>query len=264
MKVNSLKIENFRNLKDVFFQPGEGVNVIYGDNAQGKTNLTEAIWLFTGSKSFRGAKDSEMILFGSQKADLQLDFSAAQRGQEARLQIAAQKKASLNQIPLTSVSRLAGVFCAVVFSPVHLSLIKDESQQRRRFIDYAICQIQPRYASVLTEYKRSVVQRNALLKDMRAHPELSGLLDVWEEKIAVSGAKIMVQRNGYIQRLLPLCREIYSGISSSKETFTVEYETASAAAEKNNAAFCEAIKKSLADSRQKDIILGVTSVGAQG
>ena len=125
MFVRELTFDGFRNLHPATWCPDGGVNILYGDNAQGKTNLLEACWLFTGARSFRGAKDSEMVAFGAEKAALTLQFEAGKREQEAAITIGQRRSATLNGVKLPSAARLAGTFCGVVFSPAHLSLIKD-------------------------------------------------------------------------------------------------------------------------------------------
>lgn len=125
MIVRELRFEGFRNLQSGTLTPVTGVNVLYGDNAQGKTNLLEALWLFTGGKSFRGSRDSELPGFGKEKAHLILTFEAAGRVQEAELTIVRRRQAVLNGVVQPSPSRLAGQFCAVVFSPADLSLVRE-------------------------------------------------------------------------------------------------------------------------------------------
>lgn len=262
MMVRAFHGEGFRNLKPVDFRPCEGINVITGENAQGKTNLMEALWLFTGAKSFRGAKDAEMPAFGKDKALLSLDFTAGAREQTAQLTIERHRQACLNGIALPSPARLAGNFCAVVFSPAHLSLIKDGPQSRRRFLDGAICQIKPRYANFITDYKRALMQRNALLKDVRFHSELYDLLEIWEEKLARLGAAVLLQRYRYLQRLCPLSDGIYSGLSGERERFRIRYfgqpEAGGSAGLEETAA---ELRAALKNTRGKDISTGFTSVG---
>lgn len=231
MIVNCLKTVNFRNLENVTFNPRPNVNVLYGDNAQGKTNLIEALWLFTGAKSFRGSKDHELIGFGRDFARLEMDFSG--RGVENRASIALgpAKQVELNGIKLERVSALAGSFCAVVFSPDHLNLVKEGPERRRRFLDCAIAEILPRHVKSLSEYREILRQRNALLKDVGAHSELLDTLPVWDERLAKAGAHIVFTRLRYLKRLSRHAAEIYGGIASKKsgeprEALDIEYEAA--------------------------------------
>lgn len=262
MIVGGLKAENFRNLKNLSFSPCEHVNIIYGENAQGKTNLIEALWLFTGGKSFRGAKDSELVAFEQPKSALALDFYAAGREQTAVIQIEKKRRAALNGVELPSAVRLAGSFCAVVFSPVHLSLVKDGPQVRRNFLDAAICQVKPRYANFLADYKRALMQRNALLKDLQFHSELYDLLDIWEDKLARLGALILAHRLNYIGTLAPVGEEIYNGLSSAREQFRISYQSSGEVPEHASAdETAEGLRAALKNSRLKDIPSGVTSCG---
>ena len=155
MKVNRLGFRDYRNLKENELIPGPQVNVICGDNAQGKTNLLEAVWLFTGGRSFRGARDQELIAFSSQAgAVLALDFEAEEREQTAKITIgrgAKKRAAQLNGVDQPAASSLIGKFCAVVFSPDHLSLVKEGPSMRRKFLDAALCQRKPAYARLLSQ-----------------------------------------------------------------------------------------------------------------
>lgn len=177
---------------------GPGINVIWGENAQGKTNLLEALWLFTGSKSFRGARDRELIALSRTEAQLNLAFYAEDRRQEAAIKIGSRRTAELNGIPQSSASSLAGHFCGVVFSPAHLTLIKGGPEERRRFVDAAYCQLRPGYLGGLREYMRALAQRNNLLKDCRGHGDLAMMLDVWDQRLAMAGARLLRARSAYI------------------------------------------------------------------
>lgn len=201
----------------------ENANIIYGDNGQGKTNFVEAIWLFTGAKSFRGAKDSQMVRFNEARAVLELDFFASGREQNAVIHIENHRSAMLNEIPLKSATELAGHFCAVVFSPSHLSLIKNGPQEKRRFIDTSICQIKPKYIYVLNQYSRILDQRNKLLKDIAYQAGLIDTLDIWDAKLASFSAVVAKTRASFLEKLKPFALETYAGISREKERLDFSY-----------------------------------------
>lgn len=224
MKVNSLAFSGYRNLKQGTLLPSGQVNIIYGSNAQGKTNLLEALWLFTGGKSFRGSKDTELVGFHTDKAALALSFCAQGREQSAEIRLEeGKRKVFLNEIPLKSSSALVGNFCSVIFSPVHLSLIKDGPGERRKFLDAALCQMKPSYAAALGRYNRGVLQRNALLKELYRRPYLEETLDVWDEKLAQLGSIVIMERLRYIRRLEPEAEKVYEGFSRGKETLAMQY-----------------------------------------
>lgn len=220
MQVNRISCRSWRNLADGSICPHGGVNLFYGDNAQGKTNLLEAIWMCTGERSFRGAKDSDLIAFSKPAAEISLDFSTREREQNIRIAFSPDgKTAELNHVKKTGVSALSGHFLAVVFSPVHLSLIKGGPDGRRRFADSALCQLKVSYRVLLSEYRRAVAQRNALLRDTKS-PVFDEMLSVWEARIARIGSRIAYQREKYIERILPAAEEFYHGLSGQKETFS--------------------------------------------
>lgn len=183
MKINSIAIEGFRNIEklDLDF---EDVNIIYGENAQGKTNLIEAIYLFTGSKSFRGVKDKELIKFDKEFAGLKIDFENKSRQQNAQILIQNKRSASLNGVKKKSAAALGEELKAVIFSPVHLSMVKDGPIERRKFIDNALCQLKFNYRNVLKDYNRSLSQRNMLLKDAAKNNSLLDMLYIWDKNLA--------------------------------------------------------------------------------
>lgn len=223
MNINEIKIENYRNIEFMGIFPDKGINVIYGQNGQGKTNLLEAIWLFTGCKSFRTSKDSELVSFKSPNAKISMSYETELRENNVSIFIEKKRIANLNGVNLSSPRELIGKYYSVVFSPVHLSLIKEGPLNRRKFMDTAISQINSMYAKKLTYFNHLIVQKNALLKNAAENPSLLSTLDIWDEKIAASGAEIIVDRIDYIKRLEKKAYEIYGGISGEKEMLELKY-----------------------------------------
>lgn len=261
MLVNQLEVKNFRNIVYTGISPCEGVNVIYGENAQGKTNLLESIWLFTGCRSFRGSKDSEVVNFNSTKANLYMDFFAYDRQQSASLEIGEGRKFILNGVKKKSAGEIMGEFLCVVFSPVHLSLVKEGPYERRRFLDIAISQLKPKYGITLSQFNKAVAQRNILLKDVAYHSELYDTLDIWEDRIAFFGSEIIRQRLGYINKLSLYTDEIYGGLSNEREKLQIAYRQQAIVAGDSKQELYENLKAQLYASRKNDLITGSTSVG---
>ena len=170
MRLEHLQVENFRNLESAQLTPSPVLTVICGPNGQGKTNLLEAIWLLTGGKSFRGAKDAELIRRDAPFAVLEARFQAGDRDQQMRLTVGSRgtkrpgRTVKLNGADRGRAASIAGTFTAVVFDPNHLSLVKGGPEGRRRFLDAALCQLYPGYLVALRRYARTVAQKNALLK----------------------------------------------------------------------------------------------------
>ena len=225
MRVTGFTAEGFRNLQQVDLQPGPGVNLIYGPNAQGKTNLLEALWLFTGGRSFRGAREGDMIAFDRDRADLAMEFEAEGRDQKARITLSPRRTAVLNGVEIGAASRLAGRFCGVVFSPAHLSLVKSGPENRRRLVDGAYCQLRPSYIGALTLYERVLQQRNGLLRLMRQtpSPEQQELLEVYDGQLALAGARLIRVRGAYLAHISEFAREIYAGLSQNTEELGLTY-----------------------------------------
>lgn len=208
MNVLRLGFENFRNLCPGEIFPGETINVIHGSNAQGKTNLLEAIWLFTGGHSFRGTKDSELPVLKDGKnapaASLSMTLFTEGREQELRLELRDGRRSSvINGVEKKTGSALVGKFCAVIFSPEHLLLVKEGPSRRRAFLDGALCQSRPAFTRVLAHYNKALMQRNALLKDIPRHPELIDTLDVWDERLILFGTEVVQERAAFCKDLEP-------------------------------------------------------------
>lgn len=259
MIIHQIQISDYRNLSFLDFRPIPHTNVIFGENAQGKTNLLEAMWIFTGGHSFRGAKDSELIAFEKDSLQLQLQFFSQQREQNAKINMTAGKRSVIiNGVPKNS-SALVGKFCAVVFSPEHLALVKDGPAHRRNFIDTGLCQSRPAFAKVFMRYNKTLAQRNTLLKEIVRHPELSDTLEIWDEKLVYYGASIVMQRLDYLRKLTPAAQQIYYGISSGKEQFSLAYESSFL---KDDFADIEGrFLQKLKVSRKADLTVGYTTVG---
>ncbi|MDD6356191.1 MAG: DNA replication/repair protein RecF [Oscillospiraceae bacterium] len=226
MKINSINIKNYRNIGEMNLNFGD-TNIIWGENAQGKTNLLEAIYLFTGEKSFRGAKDKELIMFGKEFASMNIEFNNNNRDQSAEIVIKNKRTATLNGIKKKSAGSLGDEIKAVIFSPVHLNMIKGGPEERRSFVDTALCQLNSNYRLLLKEYNKTLKQRNTLLKSLDGNltltPETEIYLDVWNKNLTKTGSKIVFQRQKYIEAITPYISEIFCGISDGKEKITAEY-----------------------------------------
>ena len=263
MIVKELRFENYRNLENTIITPAENVNVIYGENAQGKTNLLEAIWLFCGGHSFRGSKENEMIAFDRKFFRLGMGFFSGEREQSAEIAFGQNRKQVwINGVERNSSSYLTEVFSAVVFSPEHLNLIKRGPNIRRRFIDAAICQHRIRYASLLSKYQQIINQRNALLKDIRKHSELKETLAIWDDSLTIVGAQIMKERYEYLKKLRKPAMAYHQGISGDKEQLDIGYLSTSKTSEEDDV---DVLREKLADAfraaQKEDFYSGYTSVG---
>ncbi|MBQ6380764.1 MAG: DNA replication/repair protein RecF [Clostridia bacterium] len=258
MKVNQLEAAHFRNIDNMCLHFGENVNIIYGENAQGKTNILEALWLFTGLKSFRSSKDAEQVQFGREKAIIRVQFTADAMEQNAAIEFGEKKNVFLNEVKMNSVNALGESFHAIIFSPEHLSLIKGGPKERRQFCDSALCQIKPGFGEYLSKYKKNLAQRNAILKDYRYNSSIELVLDIFEENLAQLGTQIILQRKRYLEALQQYAEKIYAGISSGKEKIEILYRCCIEAEEKElKQVFLEALKK----SREEDMQTLSTSVG---
>ena len=252
MNITKLSCRHFRNIEQIELSDLEERNVIFGENAQGKTNLLESIWLFTGAKSFRGAKDADFIRFGESGAVNQIWYRSGGTEHEAVMKIQDHREVIFDGVKQKSPALLAGKFTAIVFSPADLSLIKDGPAIRRRFLDIAVSQLSPSYIGVLREYVRAVTQRNRVIKDFKYDGSLVVMLDVFEQEIAEKGEKLIRYRRKYVEALKEFLPAVYSGISSGKENLEIEYSCSCEA---------DALLEKLKETRKDDMMTGITSVG---
>lgn len=227
MKLRRLKTENFRNLAAVDLVPGPGVNVIYGENAQGKTNLIEAIYLLTGQKSFRAAKESDYLRFGTGVARIEAEFTCQNREKTAALAFGSKKLAWLSGVECTP-GELTGEFLAVVFSPGELALIQEGPAERRAFLDGAISQVMPRYTATLAAMSRVLLQRNTLITDMQKSGNtamMEPLLETWDRSLARAAFSVCHARARFLRRLAPPAAEIYRDICKREDQpFSLTYQ----------------------------------------
>lgn len=225
MRVKKLTLKNFRNYKEQTIEFSPSTNIILGNNANGKTNILEAVYLFAHGKSHRAKQDFEMINFDSKTADVTLEFETAQREYSAviKLSKAGKKLVTVNNVPITKLSRLMSYMKVVMFSPDDLSLIKGAPSLRRRFIDAAVCRIYPSYMASLSEYQKAAVEKNNLLKTLKKSGVTSdAYLSVWNDRLAESAEKIMHMRSEFTEELSKLFSNVGNDISG--EVLTVSYE----------------------------------------
>ncbi len=267
MIVKKLEIENFRNIEKLSLVPGEKVNIICGENAQGKTNLMEALWLFTGAKSFRQTKDKDFIRFGEEKAKLFAEFIAEKREQNAEIQFDPKRAITKNGIEMRSAAEYAGTCGGVVFSPNHMNFFRDGPSERRKLLDTSLCQLYPRYLDAMVKYKRILEQRNALVKDIRFHTELLDMLDIYDSQMMEIGSFILHIRERYCEKLNEKAAVIYEGMSGGKEKFNAEFRPSifrdhmHLIKNPDISLWKDVYKAALKHNRDYDIEHGVTSQG---
>ncbi|MBE7030189.1 MAG: DNA replication/repair protein RecF [Ruminococcaceae bacterium] len=221
MRIIELRAEHFRNYDKVFLKPHPSFNILHGANGQGKTNLVEAISLFSNGKSYRTVRDCEAIRFGEERATLNIRFSSRGMEHTGEIIIADKKSASLNGVPISRLSELVGFFNVVVFTPDHLSLIKDGPGVRRQFLDGFLSQIKPVYFKTLMSYYRILHQRNHLLKT-RA-PSVKDSISVWNETLAQYGSAICDYREKAIREIEKYAAHFTGEITGGKETLSFSY-----------------------------------------
>lgn len=225
MLANSLKLIDFRNNPYSEIEFTDGVNVLYGENAAGKTNILEAIFYFASGKSFRSCKDKELIRFGCDAAAAFLDFTDRQKSAQIGVKLYKnhRREFEMNGNRLTKLSEYLGAFRAVVFTPDHLSLVKGQPDNRRRFIDLAICQSYPRYVTYLNEYNRILAQKNALLRSEAEDGFKYDMLTVYNEKMALSAGAISFNRRRFLKQLEGLAAAEHTEISGGSEQLLLKY-----------------------------------------
>ncbi|MGN0984419.1 MAG: DNA replication/repair protein RecF, partial [Gemmiger sp.] len=229
MQLNKLKITDHRNIVSTELVPDPRLTVLCGANGQGKTNLLEAIWLLTGGKSFRGAKDAELIRRGAEFSVLEAEFDGEGRSNTLRYTVGSKtsqrpgRGGSLNGADYERSIFLAGHFTAVVFEPNHLSLVKAGPESRRRFLDTTLCEISESYLLALRRYTRLLGHKNAVLRTHDESRENVALVETFNDQMARYGGLVMKYRRDYLAKLAPAAAENYRDISSGAESLTLRY-----------------------------------------
>ena len=254
MIVKSLELNHFRNYESLNIAFDQGTNILYGNNAQGKTNILEAIYLSGTTKSHKGSKDREMVQFGNEESHIRL-FVEKQEKQfqiDMHLKKHKSKGIAVNRIPIKKAGELFGILTLVFFSPEDLNIIKNGPSERRSFMDMELCQLDRIYFDNLTKYNKILMQRNKLLKDIYTKPELKETLFAWNIQLAEYGKKIIQRRREFVSRLDEIVADIHAKISGGTETVTLTYEPNVKE---------EDFERELERVREKELKLGQTMTG---
>lgn len=254
MYIESIELKNYRNYETLSLNFDKGTNIFYGDNAQGKTNILEAVYLCGTTKSHRGSKDREMIKFDSDEAHIRMyvNKNGISRRIDMHLKKTKAKGIAIDGIPIKKAGELFGILNLVFFSPEDLNIIKNGPSERRRFIDMELCQLDKLYVHSLVQYNRVLLQRNRLLKELAFKPEYESTLDIWDEQLVKYGIEVIASRRLFIEQLGEIISGIHARLSGGKEEISVLYdpdiqeENFKAALEKNRSQ----------DIRQKTTLAG--------
>ncbi|NLP34190.1 MAG: DNA replication/repair protein RecF [Clostridiales bacterium] len=254
MIVKSLELKDFRNYADLSMRFYDGTNILYGDNAQGKTNILEAIYLCGTTKSHRGSKDREIIRFHKKEAHIRIIIEKHKIPHRIDLHLKKNKAkgVAIDGIPIKRQGELFGMLNLVVFSPEDLNIIKNGPSERRRFLDLELCQLDKIYLHHLSNYNKTLSQRNNLLKQIVYDRNLMDTIYIWDSKLIEHGKNIINTRNKFILKLNDLIYEIHKKLTGGKEKLLLKYEPNVTEAE-----FEEKLNKSL----ERDLYLKMTNVG---
>lgn len=219
MKTSQIELYNFRNYEKETVSFSDEVNIIYGDNGMGKTNIIEALYYFSYGRSFRSS-GREIIKEGEKESKITLDFENNERNYKGEIRFLSGKRKEiyLNEIELKKTSELLGNFICVLFTPDELGIIKGLPDERRRFCDSSIIPLRPQFIKELIKYRNLINHKNALLKSRNYQT-----LEIWNEKIAECGSKIMLMRGSYIERIEKMAKEVQCDISGGCENFEMKY-----------------------------------------
>lgn len=226
MIVKSIELLNFRNYESLELHFDEGTNILYGDNAQGKTNILEAIYMSGTTKSHKGSKDKEMIRFDCDDSHIRTSIHKNEKDFQIDMHLrkVGTKGVAVNRVPIKKASELFGILNIVFFSPEDLSIIKNGPAERRRFIDVELCQLDKIYMADLSRYNKVLNQRNKLLKDISFRHDLIDTLPMWDIQLLEYGRNIIKKRKQFISEINEIVREIHSNISGNKEKLELIYE----------------------------------------
>lgn len=254
MYIESIQVNNFRNYESLSMDFDRGTNILYGDNAQGKTNILEAVYLCGTSKSHKGSKDKEIILFQKEEAHIRMIVKKDGISYKIDMHLRKNKAkgVAINGVPIKKARELLGVVNLVFFSPEDLNIIKNGPGERRRFLDMELCQLDPVYITELASYNHIVNQRNKLLKDLFLQPRLKETLDIWDIQMLKYGKSILAKREAFVGELNEIIGEIHRNLTGGTEDISVIYEPNVRP---------EEFEKALSKNRERDIRMKLTSTG---
>lgn len=226
MKIDKLELKNYRNYEELHLEFDEHTNLLYGDNAQGKTNILEAIYVCATTKSHRGSKDKEIIRFDQEESHIKLKVTKNDLPYviDMHLKKNKTKGIAINSVPIKKASELFGTIHVVCFSPEDLDLIKNGPAERRKFINLELCQLNRLYVHSLINYNSILIQKNKLLKEPVLKPEMQDVLDVYDQQLAQYGKEVIQMRAAFIRELNEIIRDIHFQISDQKEQIRIVYE----------------------------------------
>ena len=253
MWIKKIKINNFRNYKNEEINLNKNINIFYGDNAQGKTNILEAIFLGGFGKSFRTTKDKEMININEKDANVELEFEKIDRDGKIKINLGNKKNVFINGIKLKKLSELLGTINIVIFNPDDINILKGVPQNRRRFLDIMISGLKPNYMYNLNLYLKTLEQRNNYLKQIKEENKDEKMLDIWDEELIKYADVIYKYRNEYINKIKDKIKTIHSEITNNKENIEIEYISECTSKEK--------YRNLLKERRKLDIMRGITTKG---
>ena len=226
MYITEVSLQNFRNLAQLKIEPSEGINVIYGSNAQGKTNFLESLYFCAMGRSLRGKSDQQLIRFEEEESHIRMLVQRKQRYDriDVHLKKDEKKGVAVNGLPVRKLGDLFGTLYAVIFSPEDLSLVKDGPGERRRFLDMELCQLSKVYYYDLQQYYRILKQRNNLLKEIQKKPQLQETLFVWDDQLAEYGERIIAARKRFLIRLDEIAAEKLSQLTGGRDHLQTIYK----------------------------------------
>jgi len=254
MIIKSLELSNFRNYDHLNISFSPDVSILYGDNAQGKTNILEALFVASTTKSQKGSKDKEMIRFNESEAHIRMfiENKDVKRKIDMHLKDNRTKGVAIDGIPIKKASELYGIMNIISFSPDDLSIIKEGPAERRRFCDMELCQLDKFYLHNYTGYNKVLEQRNNLLKQISLNSELKDTLNIWDEQLIGFGSYIIEKRKFFIEEINKIASDIHYNLTEGKEKLKISY---SPSVDK------EDFRNVLLSSREKDINLKMTNIG---
>ncbi len=223
MYINKIKLENFRNYEKEEIEFDKNVNIIYGDNAQGKTNILEAIFICSLGKSFRTNKEKELINKEKDYSKIEMLSSKEDRNVKINCELEEKKKFYINEIPAKKTSDILGKNYIVLFTPEDITILKNEPSKRRRFLNIMISQLRPMYVHLLNQYNKTIEQRNIYLKQIKYESRPIENLEVWNEQLVRLGQKIYEYRKEFIEKINEKIYDIHLKTTENKEKISVKY-----------------------------------------
>jgi DNA replication and repair protein RecF len=263
LHIKHISLKDFRNYEHEEIELNKGVNIFYGQNAQGKTNIIESIYLLSTGKSHRSQKDNELIKWNKEDSKIKISYEKEKQDNTLEMYLKKNQRKSMkhNGVKLSKTGELLGNLITVIFSPDHMKIIKEGPAERRRFVDIILSQVKPGYFYNLSQYVKLVMQRNNLLMQAKSDSKIIDTIEIWDQQLIEYGTKVIKERIEFLKLIENYANEVHKSITNNKEDLKLIYKSSIEYKDKSEKQIKETFQSELEKFRAIDIKRGVTHKG---